>query len=85
MNIIEISYIVCVCVSSVFFCGICLQGIKEKNEKLPEHKKIKFPNFLSNSFKNAKEPLIDSQELIPMKDTAENITDQEDIRIVLRQ
>ena len=85
MNILEISFIVCASFSCVIFCGICLQEIKEKNEKLPEHKKIKFPRFISNSFNNPKEPLIDSQELIPMKDTAENITDQEDIRAILRQ
>ena len=85
MNIIEISFIISSLFSSIVFCGICLQGIKEKNEKLPDHKKIKFPTFITNSFSTSKEPLIDSQELIPIKDTAENITDQEDIRVILRQ
>ena len=84
MNIIELSFIVCFCFSCLIGCGICLQDIKEKNDKLPENRKIKFPSFLNNSFKISREPLIKQYELAPSIDTAENITDQEDIRNILR-
>ena len=88
MNIIELSFVFCACISSVFCCGICYQDIKEKYKANPNKNiKIKTPRFFTSSFSATNSaPLIDSSELGPLvKDTAESITDQEDIRAVLRQ
>ena len=83
MNIIELAFILSSTFSMIICIGICVQSIKEKNDKLPEHKKIKLPKIFP--IHSQKEPLIDHNELCPMKDTAENITDQEEIRSILRQ
>lgn len=88
MNPIELSFIFCASLSCFLCCGICLQDIKEKQERAHPHQKIniKAPKFFTSSFSNRSEPLIDSSELGSLRrDTAENITDDEEIRSILRQ
>ena len=83
MNLIEISYIICACVSGLLCCGVCIGDIKEKYKKKNNIHTIRFPSFLG-SYSGPKEPLINSNELGGLRDTAESITDDEEIRNVLR-
>ena len=86
MNILELSFVFCSSISCLLCCGICFQDLKEKNKQAHSYQKIKTPRFFTSSFSGRSEPLIHSSELRDMRvDTAENITDDEEIRSILRQ